>query len=422
MMNQKHNRTIRPKRSQRGAILPIVTLLLPALLSMMALTVDIGYLHFVKRRMQNAADAGAVAAGYELKRNSSDNVLTAAARHDAGLNGFDGSHGETVTVNHPPASGSKAGNSSFAEVVISQDVPTFFMRVISPNAVQVQARAVAGTFPDPGLACIFVLDPTALAAFGASGSTIINSQCGIVVNSNHTRAMVISGSASITASTIDVTGNYSTSGSAFFTPTPTTGVSPTADPLAALSPPTFSGCNFTNKSISGSTAATLTPGVYCGGISISGSTGLITFQPGVYILNGGGLQISGSRPIQAQGVGFYNTFDASHSFDSINFSGSGVLNFSAPASGAMKGMLFFQNRSASTSESNSISGSTGSTFEGTIYFPTQSLTYTGSGLSVGAPWTIIIVRLLTFSGSTKVDNNYAGGYSAPPITRMAMAE
>ncbi len=418
-MNRQHNQTILPKRSERGAILPIVTLLLPALLSMMALIIDMGYLHLVKRRMQNAADAGAVAAGYELKRNSSESVLITAGQHDASLNGF---ASNLVTVNHPPVSGSLSGNSSFAEVVITQTVPTFFMRIVNMASVQVQARAVAGTFPDPGLACIFVLDPTALTAFSATGSTIVNSKCGIVVNSNHTRAMGLTGSASVTASVISVTGNYSTTGSSSFTPTPTTGVPPTADPLAALAPPTFSGCNFTNKSITGSTATTLTPGVYCGGISISGSGGLVTIQPGIYILNGGGFQMSGSRPVQGQGVGFYNTFDASHSFDSVNFSGSGVVTLSAPASGAMKGMLFFQNRSASASESNSLTGSTGSTFEGTLYFPTQSLSYSGSGVSTGAPWTIIIVRMLTFTGSTKVDNNYAGGYSAPPITRVALAE
>lgn len=417
-MNLQHNQTIRMRRGERGAILPIVTLLLPLLLGMMALIVDIGYLHLVKRRMQNAADAGAVAAGYELKRNSSEAVLIAAGKYDAALNGFDAS---LVTVNHPPASGPRAGNSSFAEVIISKSVPTFFMRVVNQNSAQVQARAVAGTFPDPGLACIFVLDPTALAAFGAGGTTVINSKCGIVVNSNHSSAMRLTGSACVTATIINITGNFAGS-SCSTTPSPTVGTAPTADPLALLPPPTFSGCNFTNKSVTGSSPATFTPGVYCGGIHISGSGGLVTFQPGIYILNGGGFQMSGSRPIQGQGVGFYNTYDGSHTFDSINLSGSGVVSLSAPASGAMKGILFFQDRSAPASESNGITGSANATFEGTLYFPTQSLTYSGSSASTAAPWTIIIVRLLTFTGSTKVDNNYTGGYSAPPITRMAMAE
>lgn len=420
-MRQNRTNLRHMRRSERGAILPIVTLLLPALLGMMALSIDIGYLYFVKRRMQTAADAGAVAASYEIKRNSSQSALVAAGERDAALNGFDESHGEFVTVNHPPASGSRSGNSNFAEVVITWKVPTFFMRVINQDAVQVQARAVAGTVADPGPACIYVLDPTAQGAFSGSGSISVNAQCGIVVNSNHSRAMTLSGSGCVNSTLINITGNFSVSGSVCYSPTPNTGVPPTPDPLAALQPPSVGACNFTNRSISGSTVTTVTPGVYCNGISISGSSN-VTFQPGTYILRGGGLKISGSSTINGQGVAFYNTSGGSYSYSSISISGSSTVCFKAPASGALAGVLFFQDRAAPTGTSNSISGSSGTTYEGAIYFPTQPLTYSGSSTQYLSPWTIVIARTLTFSGSTNFDDNYFGGYSQPPITRVALAE
>ena len=61
-----------------------------------------------------------------------------------------------------------------------------------------------------------------------------------------------------------------------------------ADPLAGLTPPSVGACNYNNYNFSQGTT-TMSPGVYCGGITIMGGT--VTMQPGEYILDGGGLTI-----------------------------------------------------------------------------------------------------------------------------------
>src|SRR6185369_5317861 len=99
------------------------------------LALDAGYMYFHKRRMQTAADAGAYGAALELLRGNTG-TTTAAARNDTALNGFtNGSNGVTVTVNSPPASGSKTGNADFVEVIITHPQDTWFMRVLNFDSI-----------------------------------------------------------------------------------------------------------------------------------------------------------------------------------------------------------------------------------------------------------------------------------------------
>src|SRR5207244_5030911 len=99
--------------------------------------------------------------------------------------------------------------------------------------------------------------------------------------------------------------------------------------------------------------------------------------PGVYILNGGGLSVSGNSTIQGTGVTFYNTAQGNHSYAPVNLTG-GTLGFlSAPTSGPTEGMLFFYDRTItpkSYQSNNVIAGSSNLNFNGTFYFPTTNLT------------------------------------------------
>jgi len=133
------------------------------------LAIDVGYFYDLKRRMQTAADAGAVAAAHELKRKTSDSGIIQAVYKDAALNGFDRTRGEVITINRPPTTGSKAGNRDFVEVIITQNAPTYFMRVLGRQTVSVRARATGGLVGSAP-ACIYVLDPNSSNAFVASGA------------------------------------------------------------------------------------------------------------------------------------------------------------------------------------------------------------------------------------------------------------
>src|SRR5262249_2518139 len=96
----------------------------------------------------------------------------------------------------------------------------------------------------------------------------------------------------------------------------------------------------------------LQPGVYKGGISVSG-TGNLTLSPGVYYMDGGGFSFSGQGSLTGNGVMIYNAPGNGNS-DNISVSGQGSINISAPTSGIYQGVTFFQDRTSSVG--GSVSG------------------------------------------------------------------
>ena len=207
-------------KEQSGVIAIIIALLLPVLVGILGIIIDLGFAYQYKRLMQTAADAGAMAGAHWLYRGEVGS-LNNEVLYDTGRNGFDGSHGETRTINRPPTSGDFAGKDSFVEVIISQQLPTYFMPVLGINDMTVAARAVAGVGGSQG--CVYVLDGTEDKALEvSSGSTLSALGCKIKVSSCSSEAMSTTSGSSATADDIDVCGDYDCSGSTC-EPTPDTG-------------------------------------------------------------------------------------------------------------------------------------------------------------------------------------------------------
>jgi len=252
--------------------------------------------------------------------------------------------------------------------------------------------------------CIYVLDPSLDGAYTIVGTASVSANCGIYVNSTASDAFTAKGTSTTTASVIDIVGGTKITGGASVTPTPTTGTTAVADPLASLPAPTYSGCDHTSFSASGGTY-TLNPGVYCAGISITGQTTL-TLNPGIYILNGGGLSsTSANTSITGNGVFFYNTSNG-YSFGPLSLAGGTSITLTAPTSGTYQGILWFQDRAITSSATNSFVG--GSTFNtsGAIYMPTGSLDFKGN--SSTAQTMALIVDSLDVVGTSALQKDTTG--------------
>src|SRR5262249_30897613 len=145
--------------------------------------------------------------------------------------------------------------------------------------------------------CIYTLNHTANNALYVSGASIVDaSTCGVIVNSNSSSALVFSGNGTFNAKYFNVVGGYVAGNSVTYSPTPVTGSAEKPDPLTWLTPPTASSqCSYTNFSVT-SGSATLSPGTYCNGITISGGAN-VTFTAGTYIMMGGGLKASSSATL-----------------------------------------------------------------------------------------------------------------------------
>jgi len=402
------------RRRQRGYVLFTIAGAIIAICGFSGLVVDAGYAEYVRRQAQAAADAGAKAAALEIQAGQS-NAIAAAAQQDTANNGFTNGVGNVVvTVNHPPLLGSYAANNGFAEVIVSKTISTTFMAVLGTPSMTVSARSVGGN--GPGTGCVYVMDPAANKALTVSGSGSLQTSCGVWVNSGSGDAMDVSGGAGVCASEIKIVGNFSNSGSgcggAGVSPTPQTGMATFLDPLAYVPAPTVGGCDHIGT-FNGN-GQTLNQGVYCGGIKVSGGASA-SFTSGTYILLGGGLDVSGGSSITGSGVTFYNTGNGTYAYKPIVVSGGSATNLSAPTSGPLMGILFFQDRSISNTQQNTISGGSGAVFTGALYFPSTPLVYSGGSTTPGGPYTIIVAQTLTISGNSAFGSDYSTLSGGNPI-------
>jgi len=415
----------REKRDgERGQILAMTAISLVAVCTLVAVATDLGYFFEYRRRVQTGADGAAMAGAEQLWRDlMNDTQVSPAAHEGAASNGFtDGVDGTHVTVHHPPSSGFYVGKSEFVEAIITQPRPTIFMPILGFQSATVSARAVAGRQDSRN--CIYALNRTATRALNVNGGATVAAACGLVDDSNSDNALNgggQGGNSTISATSIAVTGGVV---GCCFSPTPAGNAPPEADPLAGRAAPTFSSttCDHDNLKINSGTQV-LTPGVYCNGATISGVNTQVTFSPGVYVLNGGGLNVSGGT-INGTGVTFYNTASAGRPYKPITISGGAVGALYAPTSGPMEAMLFFQDRAVGSTQKNAVAGGGNLILQGTLYFPTTPLVFSGSSTPTGgaAAYTILVADTIEFTGNSSLSNDFSSLSNRSPIKTVALAE
>ncbi len=383
-------------REEAGTIIAPLAIMMPILIGMAGLGIDIGSWYNGKRLAQAAADAAARAGALELVRLSSESVIRQAALEDASSYGF-----SNVDINIPPLSGSYSGDDSAIEAVVEFHPDSFLSKVLLDLDVTVEARAVAKAVAQD--TCVWALeehDP----GFEIVGTADVDLDCGIQVNSDHETALDQVGSSCVTATSIRVVGGAAGN---CLTPLPLTGSTAAADPLAHIDPPSEAGlgCTFPNK-VKVNKDTTLLPGVYCGGISISGNAD-VGFDPGIYVLKSGTFKVAGSSALQGNDVAFYLTDDAELDITATS------IDFSAPDSGGLEGILFFQDRHDSSTITNKIAGNATLELDGALYFPTTELHFRGTS-STSIPTPMIVARALRFVGTTSL----GGNGQPPPFTSV----
>ncbi|MFI5457310.1 MAG: beta strand repeat-containing protein [Isosphaerales bacterium] len=263
---------------------------------------------------------------------------------------------------------------------------------------------------------IFVLDPSAGGALSLSGNASLKIPGAVVVASTSSTALSASGNALVKASVIDVHGGVQTSGNASFSPSPTTGAAMLADPLASLASPSTSGLtNYGSESLSGNSSATIKPGIYSQ-INVSGNAKL-TLNPGTYIIEGGGLTVTGNASVSGTGVMIYNAGsnypNSGGSFGGITLSGNGTFNLTAPTTGPYAGVLIFQshqNTRALSFSGNAVAGTTG-----IIYAPSALISLGGNCQLQSS----LDVDMLNLSGNVALTQLAAGSDGAGDTSGIA---
>lgn len=404
---------------QRGAVAILVALLLPALIGLMALGVDVGYVLVRRQQMQVAADAAALLAAGARQHGEDISTATALAHIGTAANGFRHNINSTVVSISMPPGGSRdfAADTQYVRVTLAQPVNAFLAWVFGITQTNTSATAVAGPVGSGG-PCLLTLGTTGSSAFSLIGnSTVIGNACGIFINSRNAKALNVSGNATVHATPIQVVGGYSATGNVDISPV-TTGASTTADPFAKLAMPVFNTCTYTNYSKSGNGSLVLNAGTYCGGITISGNYA-VSFNPGIYVLQGGGMNLTGNlSSVTGTDITIYNSGNGgTYPYSSINMSGNVALNLSAPTTGTYAGLLIMQNKL--NTKAATLVGNSGATLAGNLYFPKNTVVLTGNS-STNIPTGSVVAQKVSITGNTKFSMTNTYGTTATGSARTGL--
>jgi hypothetical protein len=172
-----------------------------------------------------------------------------------------------------------------------------------------------------------------------------------------------------------------------------------ADPYAGTAVPSFSGCDQTSYSSSGTATFDAASGVYvfCNGLTIS-STGNVTLNNGAFVIDRGKLSVSGGAHLTANNATIVFTSSTGANWAYADISGGSAVNVTAPTSGATAGLALFADPRLPTGTAFKLTGGSTQTLTGVVYLPTAAVTYS-AGSSSSSGCTKLIVNTINFSGS-----------------------
>lgn len=452
-------KTLRLISDESGSMLAITGMCLLVLLAILGFGIDFGHFLYVKRSLQNAADAAALAAALETRTCDGTADCTAmktAAQDAVSENGFtasttltncSGTAGSELTliINDPPCALSNdpnSGKTNYAEAVLSEPVPTYFASLVGLRTVTIGARAEAAR--GVGGPCIYALDPNG-AAISILVGVLVKSRCGVVDESTSPNALSCVIGAFLHAPKISVSGGTSgliclaTSTPQTYVPAPNP-----RDPLAYLPAPSNANATCgtsTSSPYTGSSSAvniilggdvTFNPGVYCGGISLTAALASnIKFNPGTYILrdasgllgiSSGGLNLTLNElsTITGSGVTFYNegprgSISVIEPVTGSSFLSLSNISLSAPTSGTYSGVLFFQEHGVSATGAFVANLLNSSKLEGAIYLPDGDVSYGVNGAS--SAYNILVAKDINLNVNvlSAFGNDYSGLAGGSPL-------
>ena len=391
-------------RCQRGGVAIIFAIVAPVLFGLLGLSVDYGAWLNQRTQMQAAADASALSAAkiysdtrdasaaYTYANSSLSAHNVASASYTAGL--VDGGAAYQVTL-------SQQGVQYFSGLLPSS----------GPPAIGVSAKAAIDTGPGP---CVLALEPDASHSLWLDSNARINATgCKVQSNSSSGGGLHSDSNSHTTADEICTVGGYS-GGNSHYTPEPTTGCPPADDPLAEIAAPGFSGCDYNNFYIDSQTI-TINPGVYCGGLHLDGNAD-ITFSPGLYVIKDGPLWVDSNSSAHGEGVVFYLTGTNA----TIHFDSNSSIDFTAPATGPLAGLIFFEDRNAPLNQEHYFDSNNISRLEGAIYL-SRGLLWIDSNSQIGvssAFTTIVANRIRIDSNAQLVINTDYAASDVPALLGM----
>jgi Flp pilus assembly protein TadG len=378
------------------------SLSLPAVLGAVGVAADFGIYQLKHGKLQVAADQAALAGAKELTLTSSnDSTIQAAANSFAQV--AVGDSRSKLDVKATTDFTAKTVNVQITEVWTP-----FFAHFIGAKITPIVVNAKAGLFGESKI-CVLTLTPNEFGAVSMTKKSHLQAEgCTVYSNSNSASSIYMGDVSSIDAKLVCTVGgvkdNGSLTGKKVVTDCPVL-----SDPLASRPRLSAKNCDFTNAEFKSGTT-TISPGVYCGGIKVSGNA-TVNLNEGEYIIKDGPLIVYGSAAFRGKNVGFFLT----GKLGLMQFLNDATIDLSGRETGAMAGMLVFDDPlEKGILRIHSISANHAINLTGTIYLPNGNL-IVDPAATVGeksAYTAIVAKRLIVENGPTLVLNT---NYNMTPV-------
>src|SRR5262249_50539210 len=151
-----------------------------------------------------------------------------------------------------------------------------------------------------------------------------------------------------------------------------------------------------------------------GPISISGPSTVVTFDPGVYVLQAGMSILTGAT-VSGTNVTFYSTGGGNINVDQAQ----ATVNLSAPNSGSNEGILFFQNRTSTASLT--VGSDATVNLQGVVYMRSGSVSWWAN--SSNSAYTVWVVdTFVLHGGGTVIQDNFSVLANGSPIKTVSLAQ
>ncbi|TRD12587.1 pilus assembly protein [Erythrobacter insulae] len=380
-MGKFHNFLARLRKNRSGNALMIVATGLPVLIGGAGFAVDTAQWYMWKRELQHAVDQAAYAGAFARSNPDAESTYANRAKqeYDANLSkvdGFDTTPSITLA--------DYAGGNQNSVVVTSTatKVLPFSSFLTNGSAATIRATAQA-SFAAGGQfnACLISLRDDGTGT-SIGGDSTVDARCGLAALSCDDNAVVVDGSSTLVTDSIAACGTIDAVNNEDVA---TEGVQGLFDAYKDLVPPD----NPTNRSYACSgkgnnKQASLQPGTYSS-ISVQCTTVL---SSGIYVIDGGVLDLTGNYDVTGNGVmfvlknGAHIKLGGSGSGNKLNLSPMDAADFAGTPYAAQaddySDMLVFEHRDNNASQTHIFNGNQDSTIEGLIYLPDGDMRINGT--------------------------------------------
>jgi Flp pilus assembly protein TadG len=372
----------RLKSCTSGNALLMVATGLPMLIGGAGFATDLSQWYMWKRELQHAVDQAAYAGAYAMSDEDSEDQyqIRALQEYNGNINQVaDFDSNPTITL------ANAFGGTNNAVLVTSSATKLLpFSSFLTGSSATVRVRAMA-TFAAGASysACLISLREDGTGT-DIGGNATIRARCGLAALSCSDDAIVIDGSADVDTDSIATCGTV-TSTDPEHEDVIAENVRGLQDAYADLVPPTNDTNRTYNCTGSGrNRQASLLPGTYAG-LRIACNT---TFASGIYVINGGELDLTHNASVTGNGVMFVLKNGATLKLggqgnaNAIRLTPMTAANFAgtpyASQADDLAGILVFEDRDNNASGDHIFNGNSNSLIEGLIYLPDGNLRVNGT--------------------------------------------